>query len=366
MKIALQQYFGENHSWSVVGQNLARSFIKKNHQVHLLSTNGYSFFPKDLKNNIKPQLDKEYDMQMAYTIMPNFPIYLSRGKNKFGMWSIEFDDYFPHGFAKYAAHVDNILVPSNHTKAIFASAGIKEEKIVVVPHGVANEFYYGTSKYKFPEKFSNKIKILVNVGQPHLRKGLNHLLEIYGKSFTSKDDVVLIFKVPNKKPKLQFEVDVRDLLADFKNKYPHHADLFQITEYIEDISSLYRACDIYLFPSKAEAFSLSPAEAIISGLITITSKHGGALDFCTENNCLLLEGKLEKAPRDMLYYADNSKTTVNAKCFAPDIDFAVSALKYAVNNLYSLKEKFKNERKLLHDKLTWDAAADQIINMVKL
>lgn len=369
MKVSFHQFLGKNHSWSLVGHSLAREFAKRGHALQLCSTNGYEHYPKDLiKYKVEQKdLDHNQDMQLSYTSMKNFPHYLSHGeKNRFGIWSFEFDNYFPAGFAKCAKAADKILVPSRHTEKVFVDGGVPSDRIIVVPHGIDEEFYSGESIYPLPAKFKDKVKILVNIAQPHKRKGIPGLLEMYGKAFTQKDNVVLIFKVVSKKPEQSFEENVAQLLSEFKKKYPNAADIFHISHYIEDISSLYRACDIYFFPSKAEAFSLSPGEGIASNLVTITSRAGGALDFCNDSNSLLIDGKMERADPAMIYWRTDSDPLVkNAQCFSPDIDHGIELLRLSVSELPSLKEKFAKASKDLHSRLTWDKVAEQIESMTK-
>lgn len=106
MQVKFQQFFGNCHSWSVVGQSLAREFIKDGHDVDIFSTNGIQNYPEDLKLNLKGSFDKKtkiddklfselknnYDVQISYTMPRNFGNYLNRGvKNRFGIWAWEFN-----------------------------------------------------------------------------------------------------------------------------------------------------------------------------------------------------------------------------------------------------------------------------------
>lgn len=369
MKVLINQFLSQNHSWSICGQNIARVLIKLGHNVDLFSTNGITYFPEDLKNNLIGYIDggniygklpTSYDMQFSYTSMKNFKQYLSYGnKNKFGMWSYEFQKYFPEGFTKCHNFVDFVMVPSTNTYNIFKEAGIPEQKIKIIPHGVDNSFFDDTSVFTLPLKFKDKVKIYVNIAQPHLRKGIEQLLEAFGKAFSKKDDVVLIFKVVMKKPSHSFEINVKDVLNRFYKKYPNHAEIFIIDKFVDNISSIYRACDIYFFPSLAEAFSLTVAEAMASGLITITSNYGGQLDFCNDDNCLLINGKMVKADPNMLYWTNHK--IYNAEIFMPNIDECVDMLKFAVNNVSSLKEKYISNINYIKNNFNWDVGVKKIL-----
>src|SRR5271154_5100488 len=104
-------------SWCVFGWAMASAFIEQGHEVHLFSTDGIAHLPPHLKNNLigyveenKPQTvhgripDLNYDCQISYTCMKNFPQYLKNGtKNRFGTWVFEWAGHnvLPNGFAKY-------------------------------------------------------------------------------------------------------------------------------------------------------------------------------------------------------------------------------------------------------------------------
>lgn len=366
MKVSWQGFISSIISWGTVAQNICRCLVADGHSVHLRSTNGYDHLFNDLRPCIKTQLDSEYDLQLSYTFPKNFPLYLDKkAKYKFGIWAYEFENYFPDGTAKFHKYCDKLLVPSNHTFQAFQAGGIPSDKMVVIPHGISDEFIHGTSVYPLPTKLQDKIKILLNVQQPHLRKNITGALEAFGKAFTKKDNVVLVVKVLAKKPDKPFEVDINVLLKQFYTTFKDHAEIYLITSYIDDISSLYRACDIYFFPTLAEAFSMTALEALASKMIVITSKHGGQLDFCTPDNSLLIDGKMIYADPRMLYWSNNDLKSQRAKVFSPNTDCSVELLRKAYNELTTLRDKFSWVADDVKQKFTWTKITKQILELAK-
>lgn len=360
MKVCFEQFLGTNHSWALVGQNLARALLRKNHEVHLRSTNGYEHFPSDLLPYVKETLDKSYDMQVSYTAMINFPNYLSHGnKNRFGIWNYE-TPILPTGFAKYYQATDKFLPSSQFSKEIFASNQIPEDRMVVVPHGIDLEQF--SCKEKFPLKTKKKYKILANIAQPHIRKNIPGLLNAFGKAFTKKDDVCLVAKVviKNKQDK-QFDISFMDVFDEFKRSYPNHAEVEIVNKFIPNIAELYNACDIVFSMTHAECFWLPGIEAFAAGKVVVVSNYGGQLDFMNHDNSLLVNGKIERAPRKMQYWT----ASPYAGTFNPNVDEAAEKLQEAVKNYDVLLERFSPSMKATVTKLTWDNAVDQIIGLCK-
>lgn len=370
MRIKIQQFlFGKNHSWAIVSQNLGREFIKFGHDVEFISTDGIddNYLPKDLINYVKEFPTGNYDMQLSYTAPHNWPTYTSNGKkNRFVIWNYEFNiKQFNHksntllkGFNTYYKDVDYILPSSNFTKDVFLNMKIPEHKMVVVPHGINLSDY--ESKNIFQLKTNKSKKILLNIAQPHKRKALPLALEAFGKAFTKKDDVCLVAKIfKQNKTEHIFNVDFNQIYKDFTKKFPNHAEVELIYDYIEDISTIYKACDINFSATHAECWHLPSLEALATGLINVVPNYGGILDFCSDKNSLLIKGLVKRASADMLYWEQNPF----AVCYFIDTNDAAKKLQYAVNNYDSLKKQMSQNIKETAEKFTWKNAAKQILDL---
>lgn len=371
MKILVRQFLGKNHSWSVVGWGIANSLINKGHDVDLFSTDGIAHLPLNLKNNLigyteenqqkvhgKPPTDK-YDCQISYTAMKNFPHYfLPTTKTKLGVWCYEWagTNVLPTGFAKFYKSCDYLCPPSNFAKQIFLDSKIPESSIKMIPHGIGSS-YLNNDTITLPT--NKKYKILVNVAQNHLRKNLNGTLEAYGRAFTNKDDVSLILKIKDKTPSHPFEVSIKDVLQKFYKKFPNHAEVKTFTEFVADISVLYRSVDTVFSLPYCEAFYFPGLEAIMSGKLAIAPAWGGQLDFLNSDNALLVTGKETRADPRSMYWEGKS----NAIWFEPSIDDAAEKLKFAYANYESLNKKINNQRNTVYQKYCWDNIANQYLEL---
>ncbi len=188
MKILIRQFLGKNHSWSVFGWGIANALIQQGHDVDIFSTDGIKHLPNNLKANLIGYTDEnkntivsgkwpdeEYDAQISYTAMKNWPHYLSNGKkNRIGVWCYEWagKNSLPTGFAKHYRSCDVICPPSNFAKEVFVSSGVPKDMIRVVPHGIDEQLYKQTSIIQLPT--NKRFKILANIAQMHLRKNILH------------------------------------------------------------------------------------------------------------------------------------------------------------------------------------------------
>jgi glycosyltransferase involved in cell wall biosynthesis len=366
---------GRNHSWSIVAQNLSREFIQMGHHVDLFSTNGVEHFPADLEPNLKgfttqdhpvssdamkkifAQLEPVYDMQLSYTALPNFARYFGRGdRNRFGIWNYE-TTILPKAFAKFHQYVDKVLPSSRFSKKIFTDNGMPADKQVVVPHGIHLERFHNLGRFSLRTK--KKYKILANIAQPHLRKNIPGMLRAYGKAFTNKDDVCLVFKVSRKSPQPGFDLNIDDLMARWKKEFPQTPEVEIIDKFIPDIETLYNACDVVYTMSHAECFWIPGLEGFAANKIVVAPRYGGQLDYMNDENSILVDGKTIRADHRMQYW----EPSPYAEVFEPDVDQAASKLKDLIANYDDYMKKFSPNMKEVAEKHSWSAAAQKIIDL---
>jgi glycosyltransferase involved in cell wall biosynthesis len=385
MKVYLKQFLSPTHSWGNVGINIIKQLKNLGHDISLCSTNGYAGFPKELEENIicknctTPQdlgksnciidrlggnvdgLGNSFDLSISYTQMTHYPAYLRHAKNKFGLWIYD-GTQIPKGYIKYHKGATKMLPASNFAKNVFISNGAPKDKIFVVPHGYDKEFVKENNVY--PLKTNRKRKFLINIQQPHTRKNLRGILDTWGRTFTNKDDVVLVAKVKDKKPKASFEVSWRKEYDIFKKKYKNHAPVIVIDKFIERISDLYRACDIVFSMSNTEGFWLPGLEGLAAGKLVIGSGGElgcGNIDFMNDENSLLIKGKIVRAPHHFQYW----RSSIYGEMFEPDKDHASELLLKAANEYDDLLEKFKPGIEYVRENYTWEKVVQQIIGLVE-
>jgi glycosyltransferase involved in cell wall biosynthesis len=382
MKVCWFGFLAKNHSWSIVAQNISRELIRLGHEVDLFSTNGIQHFPDDLKPNLKGFLTEErplaslnskeykeelvdklqatYDMQLSYTALKNFGAYFARGnKNRFGIWNYE-TTILPKGFAKYANGVDLVLPSSEFSKKIFTDNGMSVDKQAVVPHGIHLDRFQNLGKY--PLKTQKKYKILANIAQPHLRKNIPGLLKTYGKAFTKSDDVCLVLKISKRSPQDNLpDVPVNQILNNFRQEYKNHGELEIIDEFIPNIETLYNSCDVVITMSHTECFWMPGLEGFAANKIVVAPRYGGQLDYMTDENSLLVNGKVIRADTRMQYWEPSPYAAV----FDPDPNHGAQLLKDLIANYGDYHTKFSPKMKELLPQFTWKRVAERIVDLCK-
>lgn len=364
---------GKNHSWMHVGCGIARGLLQLGHQIDIFSTDGTGYLPKDLQPYLIGYTeenkmvvhgrapDGQQDATISYTCMKNFPYLLGNGKNRLGIWCFEWagKNALPTGFAKHYKSCDIICAPSQFAKQVFTDSGVPEASIKVIPHGIDVANYQKTTTIQMPT--NKKFKILANIAQNHRRKNIPGLLEAYGKAFNKQDDACLILKAKDKPVSMAFEISLKECLSRFYQQFPNHAEIKVFSEYVEDMSDLYRSIDAVYTMSHCEGFYFPALEARATGKLSIAPGWGGQLDLLDTTNSLLVEGKETRADPRSMYWENKN----NAIWFQPSIDDAVEKLRYAYQNYERLNQNIDKQRADVYNKYDWKVIASQFMSLCK-
>jgi glycosyltransferase involved in cell wall biosynthesis len=196
---------------------------------------------------------------------------------------------FPFAYAEaFNESLQFITVTSAHVKKVLIDAGV-DVPISIVGNGVDHwqpilpdpDYSITTAAHTF-----------LHVSSCFPRKGVDVLLDSFGRAFTAEDDVLLVIKTfPNP------HNDVEAQLARLRASNPHYPAVLVINDDLSEpqLKALYQQCDTLVAPSRAEGFGLPLAEAMLSGLSVITTNWSGQLDFCTPDNAGLIDYQFDRA-----------------------------------------------------------------------
>ena len=186
-------------------------------------------------------------------------------------WIDEINDGFA-GVACASTHAEKILVDHGARVALAATGlGVDQWERVAADRD-----------YRAPGK---RFRFL-HVSSCSPAKGLDLLLESFGRVFDAGDDVSLIIKPFGKVPnELVKQLDgLRGANSDFPN-------VILIDDMVSEaeLKALYGQCHVFVAPSRAEGFALPIANALLSGLPVVATAWGGHLDYCNKTNSWLVD-----------------------------------------------------------------------------
>ncbi len=173
---------------------------------------------------------------------------------------------------------DLVLVPSRATAAACRRSGVRR-MIRLCPAAVDHdEFHPSRRSASLP---TNKGFRFVHFGGAHARRGTDLLLRAYAEEFTDDDDVCLILKgfhYDHHRPWLERVISRCGL------RRRNAPEWFYRHDTLPSVAPLLTACDVGVFPLRAECTGLPVLECIAAGRPVIVTGGTGLDDFCRASN----------------------------------------------------------------------------------
>ena len=164
-----------------------------------------------------------------------------------------------------------------------------EQNAKYLPNGIHVENYEGTKR-----SFEGKTKILIEGDCGVYYKNVDESFKITNQ--LDRDKFEVWYLSYNAKPKDWYKVD------KFFNKVP-----------FEEVSKVYKACDILLKTSILESFSYPPLEMMASGGYVVAVPNGGNVEYLKhEENCLFYEqGNIQDGVNSILRISNQKELREN-------------------------------------------------------
>lgn len=182
-------------------------------------------------------------------------------------------------------HLDGLLAPTRYCAKVFRDSGVKVP-IRVIGQGMVNPEVGKSSRLQQPRR---RPYVFLHVSSGLPRKGVEELLKAYVSTFTAADDVVLLIKTYQNPSNV-----LPRLLADFATSGASPQIILDDSKMSDtQIAELYDIADAVVLPTRGEGFNLPAAEALKSGRLLLVTGTGAHMDFCTEQNAVLLKSRFE-------------------------------------------------------------------------
>jgi glycosyltransferase involved in cell wall biosynthesis/Tfp pilus assembly protein PilF/ubiquinone/menaquinone biosynthesis C-methylase UbiE/pyruvate-formate lyase-activating enzyme/dTDP-glucose pyrophosphorylase len=271
-------------------------------------------------------------------------------------------DSIPPNWVEKCNEMDELWVPSRFNLDTFSKAGVKKEKIFVIPEGIDTEIFNPeiTKPFNLPNKSGFNF---LSIFEWTERKGADILLRAYFESFSKNDDVCLYlrtFMLGN------YDKDTSEVIQDKieqlikiygydKENLPRYVILSEQLPF-KEMLSLYKSADAFVLPSRGEGWGRPYMEAMAMGLPVIGTNWSGNTAFMTEQNSYLLKiDRLVKIKGMEISFYNGQRWA------EPSKDHLKILMREVFNNPQKAKEKGLQARKDIVDKYNIDAVAKVVI-----
>ena len=295
MRLNLFTPFFDLSGYANVGRNLYGS-LKDSFEIKLI-TNLIPGWEAHCSLELRKAIERQFNGTGA-AIFNTFP---DRSGEWFGerfnpllQYCIFEGDKIPYHWAYYLnqPEIKYVLCPSKHVIKACRNTKVKPSKLKLIPHGVDNTIFNPTVK-KISQLEDGYFKFLYVGGWAQGRedrKGVDILLEAFCEEFKPIEKVELILKINTVYNRQDWNIydEIKKLnLPSCKRRPKIRIILDNLPA--PNLASLYKSCNCFVMPTKAEAFCLPCAEALACGIPVITTNFGGQTDFVNKKNGWLID-----------------------------------------------------------------------------
>ena len=218
----------------------------------------------------------EHPQQMAYVGMTTFET-----------------EGLPKHWVEPCNGMDEIWVLSQRNVTEFARAGVDERKLWATGFGLDPAHYDPSRTEPLPVRGRRRFMFL-SVFQWQPRKGWPILVEAFARTFSRHDDVCLVIKTRVDhlgEGGMSADDQITRCLNAKSISREQAAPIIVLGDSLgnREMTSLYRAADAFVLPTRGEGWGIPFMEAMAMGLPTIGTRWSGHLDFMNDGNSYLID-----------------------------------------------------------------------------
>lgn len=253
---------------------------------------------------------------------------------------------------------DQVWVPSAWGQRILIVNGVAEQKIRVVPEGVDRNRFHA---YRRRPYANDRVFRFLTVGKYEQRKSMDETIEAFAQTYANHETIELVIKSNyfiNQDAKLQA---LQQKIGSLKlnNVRVVWGDLAA-----DQIADLYQSCDIFVLPSRAEAWGLPLIEAAASGMPIITTNYSGHTEFLQHAASSVLATSHVMTditcPEYCKYYP--SSNGYWGQWARPDV-YGISSLMQAMCREYhhGMYQEAQKNSEIIRNQFDWAMSADRAV-----
>jgi len=246
------------------------------------------------------------------------------------------------------SRVDELWVPSEFCKLVFARGGVSEQKIQVIPNGIDGDVFTPEGHRWRPRGCRGFVFLFVGGAIP--RKGIDVLWGAYRIAFNSADDVTLVIKDIGSSTFYKRASLLEQITNEGANwRAPHCVVL---TEELDDhhLASLYRGADVIVLPYRGEGFGMPLVEGLACGRPVITTGLGPAPEFCPPQASFFISAKEAELPHNTLGYGP---LTGPFTWFEPNVEELAGTMRWLFEHRDEAAQRGRTASETVRTLLSW-------------
>ena len=261
------------------------------------------------------------------------------------------------GLASAAALPDtiDIVTPSRWCALAYERFGIAPERIHIVPHGVDPEVVRPDSVRRTAARGALQIgaheQVFLSVGAMTPNKGIDLLVAAFAQTATAAPEVRLVLKgADGLYPSREFvSAALNELPPAARDKVVRRMIYIGGTYSCDKMADLYRACDVYVAPYRAEGFNLPVLEAAGCGLPVICTAGGPTDEFTDATFCARIRSRLDRP---------DSGGDPAGDALAPDPEHLLELMTSATRDRDAWRDMGSHGARHVRSRYTWSLVTD--------
>ena len=268
---------------------------------------------------------------------------------------------FPVGYLesmKYNA--DEIWVGSEYAKKCAMREGLDESRLAVISGGIDPKIFNNTGVSPMPDflkKHSPQGFKFLFAGDATWDKGMDLVIKAFKDEFLYDEAVSLIVKDQASSP-LTIRQNYINEIKEAQQSEDFSQIIYMDNQLNDDeLASLYKTCDCFVFPYRVENYALNVLEAMACGMPVIVSDHGVIQDFCNEDNSYLIRSRFMKTAEKNVA---GMETVDNPIIHEPNLLHLRQLMRQVYEDYQEAQHKGIKASQHILENFTWQKAADKI------